>query len=331
MMNPLPAPATITGSIGEPWMWATFMAFVLVMLALDLFVFGGKQAHKVSVKEAAIWSLVWIGLALAFNGLLWWHMTGTVGPAVAGEKAMEFLTGYVIEKSLSVDNIFVFLMLFAAFKVPAEYQRRVLLYGVLGAILMRGVMIMAGSWVVKEYSWVLYIFGVFLVFTGIRMMFMAEHEPDLEKNWVLSFARKHLRVTDGYREEKFLVRENGLLYVTPLFLVLLMVEFTDLVFAVDSIPAIFAITTDPFIVFTSNIFAIMGLRAMYFLLADIADRFHYLKYGLAIVLTFVGGKMLAANWFHFPVQYSLLIIISILGASIAISLWSTRQNKNTRT
>lgn len=325
MMNTLPAPTMVTGTIGEPWMWAAFMGFVLVMLALDLFVFGGKQAHKVSVKEAATWSLVWVGLALAFNGLLWWYMTGTAGPAVAGEKAMEFLTGYVIEKSLSVDNIFVFLMLFAAFKVPAEYQRRVLLYGVLGAILMRGVMIMAGSWVVKEYSWVLYIFGLFLVFTGIRMLFMAEHEPDLEKNWVLNFARKHLRVTDTYREEKFMVRENGLLYVTPLFLVLLMVEFTDLIFAVDSIPAIFAITTDPFIVFTSNIFAILGLRALYFLLADIADRFHYLKYGLALVLTFVGCKMLAANWFHFPVQYSLLVIVTILGASVAISLWTTRK------
>ena len=320
MMNSLPAATPAMGSIGEPWMWAAFMGFVLVMLALDLFVFGGKQAHKVSIKEAATWSLVWVGLALTFNGLLWWYISGTVGPAAAGEKAMEFLTGYVIEKSLSVDNIFVFLMLFAAFKVPAEYQRRVLLYGVLGAILMRGVMIMAGSWVVKEYSWVLYIFGAFLVFTGIRMLFMAEHEPDLEKNWVLSFARKHLRVTDGYREEKFLVRENGLLYVTPLFLVLLMVEFTDLVFAVDSIPAIFAITTDPFIVLTSNVFAILGLRAMYFLLAGMHERFHLLSYGLAIVLMFIGVKMLVVDLYKIPVAWSLGFTVVVLAVTMILSL-----------
>jgi tellurite resistance protein TerC len=316
---------TNTLSIGEPWMWIAFIVFVLVMLALDLFVFGGKKAHKVSVKEAAIWSLVWISLALIFNALLWWYMKGTAGDEVAGEKAMEFLTGYVIEKSLSVDNVFVFLMLFTAFQVPAEYQRRVLLYGVLGAIVMRAIMIMAGSWVVREYSWVLYIFGFFLVVTGIRMMFMAEHVPQLEKNWVLRFSRKYLRVTDTFRNEKFVVRENGLLYVTPLFLVLIMVEFTDLIFAVDSIPAIFAITTDPFIVFTSNIFAILGLRALYFLLADMAERFKYLKYGLAVVLTFVGGKMLMANWHHLPIQYSLLFIVSILAASVAVSLWSTRK------
>ncbi len=328
-MTPDNAFETNNLNIGEPWMWVGFMVFVLVMLALDLFVFGGKHAHKVSVKEAAIWSLVWIALALGFNGLLWLYISETNGEIIASQKAMEFLTGYVIEKSLSVDNVFVFLMLFSAFHVPAEYQRRVLLFGVLGAIVMRGIMIMAGSWVVKEYSWVLYIFGVFLLFTGIRMLFMAEHKPDLEKNLVLRFAKKHLRVTDTYREEKFIVRERGLLYVTPLFLVLLMVEFTDLIFAVDSIPAIFAITTDPFIVFTSNIFAIMGLRALYFLLADMAERFHYLKYGLALVLTFVGAKMLLVNWFHFPVQYSLLIIVSILGASVAISLWTTRKPENT--
>ena len=273
-------------SIGEPWMWGAFIAFVLVMLALDLFVFGGSKAHKVSVREAATWSLVWVSLALAFNAGLWWHLSGTIGQEIADRKAVEFLTGYLIEKSLSVDNVFVFLLIFSSFHVAAEYQRRVLIYGVLGAIVMRAVMILAGAWLVREFNWVLYIFGFFLVITGIRMLVMAEKQPDLEKNPVLKFARRHLRISEGHHGEKFTVMKDGVRYFTPMFLVLLLIEVSDLVFAVDSIPAILAITTDPFIVFTSNIFAILGLRALYFLLADVADRFHLLKYGLAMVLTF---------------------------------------------
>ncbi|MDP3420252.1 MAG: TerC family protein [Thiobacillus sp.] len=312
-------------SIGEPWMWGAFIAFVLVMLVLDLFVFGGNKAHKVSVKEAAGWSLGWLSLALLFNVGLWWHLTGTVGPEVADRKALEFLTGYLIEKSLSVDNVFVFLLIFTAFHVPAEYQRRVLLYGVLGAIVMRAIMILAGAWVVREYSWVLYIFGAFLVVTGIRMLVMAEKTPDLEQNPVLKFARKHLRITEDYHGEKFTVMKDGVRYFTPLFLVLILIEVTDLVFAVDSIPAIFAITTDPFIVFTSNIFAIMGLRALYFLLADVADRFHLLKYGLAMVLTFIGTKMLIMPWYHVPVQASLAIVAILIGSSVIASLIATRK------
>jgi tellurite resistance protein TerC len=317
-----------TVSIGTPLMWAGFIGFVLVMLALDLFVFGGRKAHKVSVKEAAAWSLVWVSLALAFNAGLWWYLQGAVGPEVADRKALEFFTGYLIEKSLSVDNVFVFLLIFSSFHVAAEYQRRVLIYGVLGAIVLRAVMILAGAWVVREFSWVLYLFGAFLVVTGIRMLVMAEKEPALEKNPVLKFARRHLRISEGQHGEKFSVVKDGVRYFTPLFLVLLLIEASDVVFAVDSIPAIFAITTDPFIVFTSNIFAIMGLRALYFLMADVADRFHLLKYGLAMVLTFIGAKMLIAPWYHVPVAASLAIVAVLIGASVIASLIATRPGKH---
>lgn len=318
-----------TISIGEPWMWAAFIAFVLVMLVLDLFVFGGRKAHKVSVKEAATWSLVWVSLALLFNAGLWWYLNGTAGQEVADRKALEFLTGYLIEKSLSVDNVFIFLLIFSSFHVSAEYQRRVLIYGVLGAIVLRAVMILAGAWLVREFSWVLYFFGFFLVVTGMRMLVMAEKEPDLNKNPVLKFARRHLRISEDHHGEKFIVMKGGVRHFTPLFLVLILIEVSDLVFAVDSIPAIFAITTDPFIVFTSNIFAIMGLRALYFLLADVADRFHLLKYGLAMVLTFIGAKMLIAPWYHVPVAASLAIVAVLIGASVIASLIATR-NKPSR-
>ena len=307
-------------SVGNGWMWAGFIVFVLAMLAVDIFALGGKSAHKVSVKEALGWSIVWVSLALLFNAGLWWYLDVNVGREVANTKALEFLSGYLIEKSLSVDNIFVFLMVFSYFAVPAEYQRRVLLYGILGALVMRAIMILLGVWLVTQFSWVLYLFGAFLVVTGVKMLIFADHEPDLEKNLILRWLRGHLRITKDYEGERFFTVRNGLTYVTPLFLVLILIEATDLVFAVDSIPAIFAITTDPFIVFTSNIFAIMGLRALYFLLADMADRFHLLKYGLALVLIFVGGKMLAAYWFHLPVQYSLAIVGTIIFGSIVLSL-----------
>ena len=315
-------------SIGEPWMWAAFIAFVLAMLALDLFVFGGRKVHKVSVREAAVWSLVWVSMALLFNAGLWWYLSGTVGQEMADRKALEFLTGYLIEKSLSVDNVFIFLLIFSSFHVAAQYQRRVLVYGVLGAIVMRAIMILAGAWVVREFNWVLYIFGFFLVVTGMRMLVMAEKKPELEKNPVLRFARRYLRIADGDHGEKFTVMKDGVRHFTPLFLVLILVEATDLVFAVDSIPAIFAITTDPFIVFSSNIFAIMGLRALYFLLADVADRFHLLKYGLAMVLTFIGAKMLIMPWYHLPVTASLFVVAVLIGASVVASLIVTRRKKN---
>ncbi|WP_308922309.1 TerC family protein [Janthinobacterium sp. J1-1] len=312
-------------SIASVPMWAGFIAFVLLMLALDLFVFGGNKAHKVSVKEAAIWSLVWVSMAMIFNGGLWWYLNGTVGAEVANQKALEFFSGYLIEKALSVDNVFVFLLIFSAFQVPIQYQRRVLIYGVLGAIVMRAVMILAGAWVVSEFSWVLYLFGAFLLITGVRMLVAADSEPDVANNPVLRFARRHLRVADGDHGEKFMVVKGGLRYVTPLFLVLILIEVTDLIFAVDSIPAIFAITTDPFIVFTSNLFAILGLRALYFLLVDVADRFHLLKFGLAMVLVFIGAKMLIMPWYHVPVEASLVVVAVLIASSCLASVFIAKK------
>ncbi len=301
-------------------MWAGFIIFVLAMLALDLFVLGGNKVRRVPVREALAWVIAWVCLALAFAGLLWWHLHGTQGADVAQRKTLEFLTGYLIEQSLSVDNMFVFVMIFSYFAVPPELQRRVLLYGVVGAIVMRAGMILAGVWLVSEFAWVLYVFGAFLVITGIKMLIFADHAPDLEKNPLLRWLRGHLRITPSFEGESFFVRRNGILWATPMFLVLVLIEASDLVFAVDSIPAIFAVTTDPFIVFTSNIFAIMGLRALYFVLADMADRFHLLKYGLALVLVFIGGKMLAAPWFHLPIQWSLAIVAGTILVSVVASL-----------
>jgi tellurite resistance protein TerC len=314
-------------SIGTPLLWAGFIVFVLVMLALDLFVLGGRHAHRVSAKEAAAWSVAWVTLALIFNSLLWWWLDGTLGREVANAKALEFFTGYLIEKSLSVDNIFVFLMIFSYFAVPPEYQRRVLIYGVLGAIVMRAIMILAGAWVVSQFHWVIYLFGAFLVITGIKMLVFAEQEPDLEKNPVLRWMRGHLRITDQYHGERFTVTRDGTRWFTPLFLVLILIEVSDLIFAVDSIPAIFAITLDPFIVFTSNIFAILGLRALYFLLADIAGRFHLLKYGLALVLVFVGLKMLMIDLYKIPIGIALGVVAVIIAASVIASLAATRKDK----
>lgn len=312
-------------SVAQPWMWLVFIAFVLGMLAVDVLALGGGRSHKVSVREAAAWSIVWVSLALLFDFGLWIYLSDTVGKEIATTKAMEFLAGYVIEKSLSVDNVFVFLLIFTHFQVPPQHQRKVLLYGVLGAIVMRVAMILAGSWVVAEFSWVLYIFGVFLVVTGFKMLIAAEEEPDLEANPVLKYAKKLLPFTNEFHQEKFSIIENGRRVFTPLLLVLILIEISDVIFAVDSIPAIFAVTTDPFIVFTSNIFAIMGLRALYFLLADMADRFHLLKFGLAFVLMFVGIKMLVVKWIHIPTAISLLVIGSILLSSVAASLYVSRK------
>jgi len=306
-------------------MWGGFIVFVLGMLAFDMLVLGGRHSHKVTVKEALGWSIAWVMLALLFSGLLWWYLDHSIGREFANQKSLEFLSGYLIEKSLSVDNIFVFLVIFGYFAVPAEMQRRVLLYGVVGAIVMRAVMILLGAWLIAQFSWIMYLFGAFLVVTGIKMLIFADKESDLNDNPLLKFLRKHMRISNEYDGEKFFTMHNGVRYFTPLMLVLILIEVTDLIFAVDSIPAIFAITTDPFIVFTSNMFAIMGLRALYFLLADVADRFHYLKYGLALVLVFVGGKMLLAYWFHIPVMISLLVVGLILLASVLISLVLSRK------
>ena len=305
-------------------MWCGFAAIVILLLLVDLLFVGGGKQHKVSLKEAAVWSLIWIGVALLFNGAIWWYLDANAGRELANQKAMEFFTGYLIEKALAVDNVFVWLMLFGYFAIPGELQRRVLLYGVLGAIVMRTGMIFGGSWLISQFHWILYLFGAFLVLTGAKMLWMADREPDLASNPLLRWLRGHLKVTDRLHGEKFFVWQQGVRYVTPLFLVLILVEISDVIFAVDSIPAIFAITTDPFIVLTSNIFAIMGLRAMYFLLADFADRFVLLKYGLAVILLFIGAKMLLIDWIHIPIGLSLGVVALILIVSMLLSLRHSR-------
>ncbi len=311
-------------TIGTWWMWAGFFAIVLVMLAIDLFVVGGGRQHRVSFREAASWSAIWVAISLAFAGALWWYLDGTAGREVANDKALEFVTGYLIEKSLAVDNVFVWLMLFSFFAIPLELQKRVLALGVIGAIVMRTAMIFAGVWLIAHFHWLLYVFGAFLLITGIKMWWFAEEKPDLANNPVIKWIRRHMKVTDELHGERFFVmREEAgkwVRYVTPLFLVLILVELSDLIFAVDSIPAIFAITTDPFIVLTSNVFAILGLRAMYFLLADMADRFSLLKYGLALVLMFIGVKMLLLDVFKIPVMVSLGIVAAIIATSVVLSL-----------
>ncbi|WP_309475876.1 TerC family protein [Pseudomonas sp. B21-015] len=317
-------------NIGELWMWVTFIVFVIAMLAVDLFVFGGRKAHRVSVREASCWVIAWCALTLTFAGLLWWYLNGEFGPEIAQRKVLEFLTGYLIEQSLSIDNMFIFVMIFGYFAVPPELQRRVLLYGVLGAIVMRGAMILAGVWLVSQFAWLLYVFGVFLIITGIKMLVFAHQQPDLDKNPLLRWIHSHLRVTNGFHGERFFVVQDSRHWATPMFLVLVLIEASDLMFAVDSIPAIFAITTDPFIVFTSNIFAIMGLRALYFLLADMADRFHLLKYGLAIVLVFIGAKMTLMPWLHMPVEWSLAVVGGIILTSVLLSLILTRKEDQMR-
>ena len=297
--------------------WIGFLIFVLVMLALDLGVFN-RKAHTVSVREAGTWTAVWVSLALIFNLGLYF----VAGPQIG----LEFLTGYLIEYSLSVDNIFVFVLIFSAFAVPSQYQHRVLFWGILGALVMRGAMIALGAALIDNFHWIIYIFGAFLVFAGLRMFFSDEGDTvDLEKNAALRFIRRLFPVTDGYRGAKFTVLEAGRRMVTPLLLVLVMIELTDLVFALDSIPAIFAITQNPFIVFTSNIFAILGLRSLYFLLAGVIHKFVYLRYGLAFVLTFVGVKMLI-EYFHItiPIIASLGIIVGALVISIVASLLSPK-------
>jgi len=305
-------------------MWAGFFALVLVMLAIDLFMVGGGKQHRVSFKEAATWSGIWIGVSLLFAAAIWWYLDGVAGREVANTKSLEFITGYLIEKSLAVDNVFVWLMLFSFFAVPLELQKRVLIYGVLGAIVMRTIMIFAGAWLIAQFHWILYVFGAFLLLTGVKMWWFADEKPDLENNRVVKWLRGHMKITTELQGERFFVfrEEAGRLvrYATPLFLVLVLVEISDLIFAVDSIPAIFAITTDPFIVLTSNVFAILGLRAMYFLLADVADRFSLLKYGLALVLMFIGVKMMLIDLYKIPVGISLAVVAVIIGVSVWLSL-----------
>ena len=301
------------------WLWVGFNVFILAMLALDLGLFH-RKSHIVSLKESLTWTAVWVCLALLFNlGL--WHYAGSA-------KALEFFTGYVIEKSLSVDNVFVFALLFSYFAVPPLYQHKVLFWGILGALVMRAIMIAAGSVLIAKFGWIIYVFGGFLILTGIKMIVKREEEIHPERNPVVKWFKKLMPVTPDYRGDKFFVRENGVRMATPLFVVLLLVEISDVIFAVDSIPAIFAVTTDPFIVYTSNVFAILGLRSLYFALAGVMDKFHYLKIGLGVVLTFVGVKMILAHtaW-KIDTLISLGVIVLILATSVVMSLVRPKKTK----
>lgn len=311
------------------WMWLGFNLFVLAMLALDLGVFH-RDAHEVSIKEAAIWSVVWISLALAFNAaiFLFWEQLIPGSEYSSTDAGLAFLTGYLIEKALSVDNIFVFVLIFSYFAVPAKYQHRVLFWGIIGALLMRAGMIFAGAALIKQFHWVIWIFGAFLIFTGIKMATAKDEKLEPEKNPVVRIFKRFMPVSDSYDGQKFFTVKNGVRMATPLFLVLIMVETTDLIFAVDSIPAIFAVTQDPFIVYTSNVFAILGLRSLYFVLGGMMNKFHYLKLGLSVVLVFVGVKMLLPDLSNFllgtsykiPTPISLGVVAGIIAIAVVASL-----------
>ncbi|EEC3438273.1 TerC family protein [Salmonella enterica] len=312
-------------TVGTPLLWGGFAVVVVIMLSIDLLLQGRRGAHAMSMKQAAGWSILWVTLSLLFNAAFWWYLAETQGREVADPQALAFLTGYLIEKSLAVDNVFVWLMLFSYFSVPPALQRRVLVYGVLGAIVVRTIMIFAGTWLITQFEWLLYVFGAFLLFTGVKMALAKEDESGIGEKPMVRWLRGHLRMTDTIENEHFFVRKNGLLYATPLLLVLIMVEFSDVIFAVDSIPAIFAVTTDPFIVLTSNLFAILGLRAMYFLLSGVAERFSMLKYGLAVILVFIGIKMLIVDFYHIPIAISLGVVFGILTITLVINAWVNHQ------
>jgi tellurite resistance protein TerC len=304
--------------MGSPLLWVGFNLFVLFALALDLGIFH-RQAHKIRFREAAFWTVVWIGLALSF-GYFVWHWYGA-------QRGLEYLTGYVIEKSLSMDNLFVFLVIFRAFQVDEQVQHRVLEWGILGALVMRGMMIAAGAALISRFHWILPVFGIFIVYTGLHMLWKHGKQVHYERNPIFRFASTHLRVTKEYHGASFFVRQGGQLFATPLFLVLLVIEISDVTFAVDSIPAIFGITRDAFIVYTSNVFAILGLRALYFLLSDLLQYLRYLAYGLALVLIFIGVKMVAEPWIHISVRVSLSVVASILLIATVVSLLAGRRKE----
>ena len=310
-------------TIAPLWLWATFVGIVLVSLFIDFVVLKKQGAHDIGVKEALNWSLVWVALSFLFNGLFWWAVRDSTGSTdIANTKSLEFLTGYLIEKSLAVDNIFVFLMIFTYFAVPSHYQKRVLMIGIIGAIVLRTIMILVGGWLLAQFHWILYLFGAFLILTGIKMWWAAGKEPALDDNPALKLLRRILPVSKHYDGEKFWTVENGKKIATPLFMVICLVALTDVIFAVDSIPAIFAITSDPFIVLTSNVFAILGLRAMYFLLAAVANKFHLLNYGLAVILVFIGAKMCLIDIFKIPVMVSLGVVVGVLAVTMLLSVRS---------
>ncbi len=308
-------------TIAPDWLLVFFVVSVIAALFVDFVLLHRQGAHVVSVREALHWSLAWIGLSLAFNALFWWAVHDATGDVTqANARALEFLTGYLIEKSLAVDNIFVFLMIFTYFSVPAEYQKRVLMIGVIGAIVLRTIMILIGSWLVTRFHWILYLFGALLVVTGVKMWLAAGKAPDLEDNPGLKLLRRLMHVSSSFDGERFFTMENGRRIATPLLMVVAMVGIVDVIFAVDSIPAIFAITTDPFIVLSSNVFAILGLRAMFFLLAAVASKFHLLNYGLAVILLFIGAKMLMVDFIKIPVLVSLGVVVVVLAITMLLSV-----------
>ncbi len=310
-------------TVAPTWLWFTFVAIVLVALFVDFVLLRKQGAHEVGFKEALHWSIVWVAVSFVFNGLFWWAVKDTTGStAEANTRSLEFLTGYLIEKSLAVDNIFVFLMIFTYFAVPPAFQKRVLMIGIVGAIVLRTVMILLGGWLLAQFHWILYVFGAFLILTGVKMWIAAGQEQTLDDNPALKLLRKLMPVSQHYDGEKFFTFENGKKIATPLFMVIALVALTDIIFAVDSIPAIFAITSDPFIVLTSNVFAILGLRAMYFLLAAVAGKFHLLSYGLAVILVFIGTKMVLIDVFKIPVLVSLGVVVGILALTMWLSVRS---------
>ena len=317
-------------TVGTPLLWGGFAVVVAIMLAIDLLLQGRRGSHSMTMKQAAGWSILWVTLSLLFNAAFWWYLVQTQGRAVADPQALAFLTGYLIEKALAFDNVFVWLMLFSYFAVPPALQRRVLVYGVLGAIVLRTIMIFAGSWLISQFDWLLYVFGAFLLFTGVKMALAKEDDSGIGDKPLVRWIRSHLRMTDKIESERFFTRKNGVLFATPLLLVLILVELSDVIFAVDSIPAIFAVTTDPFIVLTSNLFAILGLRAMYFLLAGVAERFSMLKYGLSVILVFIGVKMLIVDFYHIPVAISLGVVGGILTVTLLINAWVNKQHDKQR-
>jgi len=298
-------------AIPEVWLYTGFIVLVLILLSLDLGVFN-KTPHVVKLSEALGWSAFWVTLAMAFNGFVYWEF--------GVDRAKEFFAGYLLEQSLSVDNIFVIILILRYFKVAPQYHHKVLFWGIVGALVMRGTMIALGSALIHAFDWIFYVFGAFLIFTGIRMALDKEEAEDLEKNAVVRLARRFLRITPEYHQERFSIVKDGVRWFTPLFVVVLVVEFTDLIFAVDSIPAIFAVTNDPFIVFTSNVFAVMGLRSLFFAVAGVMDLFHYLKYGLSFILTFIGVKMFIMHWYKIPIDVALGVIAVTLAVSIIASL-----------
>ena len=316
-------------TIGSPFLWLVFGGVVIAALLIDLVLMRHGGPHKVTFKEAAWWSVGWVALALAFNAWLWWYARARFGIESGDRIGMEFLTGYLVEKALAVDNIFVFLMIFGYFAVPEVQRQRVLVIGIIGAILLRAILIFVGAALITAFHWVLYLFGAFLLFTGIKMWRAAGEPPKMDENPVLRWVTAHLPFMRRYYGGALWIGSGSRRKFTPLFVVLVMIAVTDVIFAVDSIPAIFAITVDPFIVLTSNVFAVLGLRAMFFLLQGMADRFHLLPYGLALVLVFIGAKMLLIDLYKIPVPLSLGVVAAIIGGTIALSLMRPQEDKAT--